>query len=161
MSEKIAVFSNSRSTVCISIPYLHLKKEWNKKGAKVMIDKEVLEEAMFDPGVEYMFKNGILYIKEMATKIDLGLEPEGAQKPENIIILTDAEKDDYMKNKQAWQLKEVLNKLTYEGKKDFCEYVVEHELLDGPKAAVIKETCGFDVLHAIQNKQANAEKTED
>ena len=93
----------------------------NTATAKVTIDKDVLEEAMYDPGVEYMFKTGILYINEMEDKIALGLEPEGATKPENIIILTDDEKKEWMSSKkQSWELKTMLEKLSYEGKKDFC-----------------------------------------
>ena len=156
MSEKVTVISNARSIVSISIPDLKLHKTWPKKGAKVLIDKDVLEEAMFDAGVDYMFKSGLLYIKDMQTKIDLGLEPEGATTPQNIVFMSDEEKEEYMSSKkQAWQLKEALAKLSYEGKKDFCDYVIDNELLDSKKSAIIKEVCGIDTLHAIQMKQAN------
>lgn len=159
MSEKVEVISNSRGTVYLTVPHLNLKKEWSRKNAKASIDKDVLMEALYDPGVEYMFTTGLLYIKDMKTKIELGLEPEGAAEPENIIILTDEEKAKYMSStKMAWELKEVLEKLSYEGKRDFCDYVVDNELLDTKKSAIIKEVCGFDVLRAIQLKQANEEK---
>ena len=127
-NNKITVISNSKSIVSIFVPELKLKRTWNKKGAKVNIDKDVLEEAMYNPGVEYMFKTGILYIDEMEDKIALGLEPEGATKPENIIILTDDEKKEWMSSKkQSWELKAMLEKLSYEGKKDFCDFVIENE----------------------------------
>ena len=156
MNNKVTVISNSKSIVSIFVPELKLKRTWNKKGAKVTIDKDVLEEAMYDPGVEYMFKTGILYINEMEDKIALGLEPEGATKPENIIILTDDEKKEWMSSKkQAWELKAMLEKLSYEGKKDFCDFVIENELIDGKKATVIKEVCGVDIIRSIQMKQAN------
>ena len=156
MSEKVTVISNSKSIVSIFIPELRLKRTWNKKGSKIAIDKEVLEEAMYNPGVEYMFKTGILYIKDMQDKIDLGLEPEGATKPENIIILTDEEKKEWLSSKkQAWELKTMLEKLSHESRKDFCDFVIENELLEGKKAEVIKEVCGVDIVRAIQLKQAN------
>lgn len=153
---KVTVVSNVPSTVEILIPTLNLKAEWRKKGAKVLIEKEILEQAMFDPGTEYMFTSGILLIEDMETKIDLGIEPPGATEPENVIVLTDAEKEEYMSNKkQAWELKDKLNKMSYESKKDFCDYVIEHELMDSKKSLIIKEVCGIDTVHAIQMKQAN------
>lgn len=159
MSEKIIVYSNSNGLVSISLPELKLKKTWAKKNAKVPIDREVLEEAMYHPGVEYMFRSGMLVIKDMKDKIALGLEPEGATEPQNIIVLTDEEKANWMSPKrQAWELKEMLQKLSYESKRDFCDFVIENELLDGKKAAVIKEVCGIDVIHAIQMKRANEEE---
>ena len=155
-NNKITVISNSKSIVSIFVPELKLKRTWNKKGAKVNIDKDVLEEAMYNPGVEYMFKTGILYIDEMEDKIALGLEPEGATKHENIIILTDDEKKEWMSSKkQSWELKAMLEKLSYEGKKDFCDFVIENELMDGKKSTVIKEVCGIDTIRSIQMKQAN------
>ncbi len=157
MNEKVTVISNSKSVVSVFVPELKLKRTWNKKGAKVLIDRETLEEAMYDPGIEYMFKEGILYIQDMQTKIDLGIEPEGAAEPENVIILTDEEKKKWMTDstRQSWQLKEMLQKLSHEGRKDFCDFVIENELLDGKKATVIKEVCGVDVIKGIQLKQAN------
>lgn len=156
MSEKVTVISNMPHTIGILLPNLNLRAEWRKKGAKVLIDKEVLEQAMFDPGTEYMFQNGMLYIEDMKTKIDLGIEPPGAEEPENVIILTDAQKSELMSSKkQAWELKEKLSKMSYEGKKDFCDYVIEHELMDSKKSLIIKEICGIDTVNAIRMKQAN------
>ena len=51
MNNKITVISNSKSIVSIFVPELKLKRTWNKKGDKVTIYKEVLEEAMYDPVV--------------------------------------------------------------------------------------------------------------
>lgn len=156
MSDKVTVVSTVASIVEINLPYQHFRKEWNKKGAKVLIDKEFLAEALYDAGVEYMFKNGILYIENMQDKIDLGLEPEGSQEPENIIVLTDAEKKRLMTTGQGWELKGALEKLSYNSRLDFCNYVVENELLDGAKAKIIKEICDFDIIRAIENRRSNA-----
>lgn len=158
MGEKVTVISNSRNVVSVCIPDLKLKKSWARKGAKVLIDKDILEEAMFDPGVEYMFKSGLLYVQDVKTKIDLGLEPEGATASKNV-FMSDEEKEEYMSSKkQAWQLEEKLKELSHEGKRDFCDYVVEHELFDSKKSNIIKKICGVDTVHAIQMKHANEEE---
>ena len=62
-----------------------------------MIDKDALSEAMYEPGVASMFRKGILYIEDMDTKKELGLEPDGATEPENIIVLTGAQMTRYLK----------------------------------------------------------------
>lgn len=156
MSEKIFVVSNANALVSINMPDLRLRRTWSKKGAKVAIEKDILEEALYDPGVEYMFQKGILYPEKLEDRIALGLEPEGATQAENIIILSDKEKAEWMSpKKQGWELKEMLQKLTYEGKKDFCQFVIDNEILDGKKATIIKEVCGVDVIKGIQAKQSN------
>ena len=155
-NRKVIIENMTNSRVGIDIPELRLMRIWEKKGVKKPVDFDVLKEAIYNEGVEYMFKTGILYINEMEDKIALGLEPEGATKPENIIILTDDEKKEWMSSKkQSWELKAMLEKLSYEGKKDFCDFVIENELIDGKKATVIKEVCGVDTIRSIQMKQAN------
>lgn len=67
-TEKVVVRSTVNAKVSINQPAYRFKQEWNRKGAKAMIDKQTLEEIMFEPGVDYMFKSGILYIDDMDTK---------------------------------------------------------------------------------------------
>jgi hypothetical protein len=78
MDDKVMVMSMIGGT--ISVPSLG-RKVWSKKGQKLMVSKEVLREAIYEPGVEYMFKNGILYIEDMDFKIELGLEEDGVKVP--------------------------------------------------------------------------------
>jgi hypothetical protein len=82
--------------VSINLPELNFKRTWEKKGAKKPIDLDILREAIYNTGVEYMFQQGILYIDDMAVEIELGLEPENADKPQNIIVLDDKQKEDYL-----------------------------------------------------------------
>lgn len=88
-NKKIMVVSNTIGEVSIDIPSMHFRRVWERKGAKKPIDVEILREIIYDPGVEKMFKMGILYIEDLPTKIELELEPVGAEKPTNIVILTD------------------------------------------------------------------------
>lgn len=155
-ARKVTVTSNSRSLVSIVKRDLNLNRQWPRKGSEAKIPFDVLEEALYDPGVEYMFKTGILYIKDMQDKIDLGLEPPDATTPQNIILMSDEEKKEYMGLRHSpEELREKLKQMSFETKKDFCDYVIQNELLDAGKATVIKEVCGIDILKAIQNKRAN------
>lgn len=91
-NKKIMVVSNTIGEVSINIPSMHFRRVWERKGARKPIDAEILREIIYDPGVEKMFKMGILYIEDMPTKIELDLEPMGAEKPTNIVILTDEQR---------------------------------------------------------------------
>ena len=87
MNDKIYVKSMVDGVIGINLPDLHLKKEWPRKGTRLPINKEVLMEAFYTPGVEYMFKEGMLFIEDMDFKIEMGLEPEEAKQPTKIIEL--------------------------------------------------------------------------
>ena len=43
-----------------------------------------------------MIDSGMLYIEDMAVKKELGLEPEDAKEPVNIIVLSDKEMRHYI-----------------------------------------------------------------
>jgi hypothetical protein len=53
---------------------------------------------LWDNGVRVMIDRGILYIPDMKDKIDLGLEPEDATEPENIIVLSDLQINNLLTN---------------------------------------------------------------
>ena len=96
MNKKVIIENKINSRVVIDVPSLNLRRIWESKGAKKPIDLAILEQAIYDPGVEYLFKEGILYIEDMDAKIQLGLEDEGATKPTNIVILSDLDKKKYL-----------------------------------------------------------------
>ena len=65
MNDKIVVKSMSSGKVIINSPNLRFKREWPRKNAKVNIDAELLKELLYEPGVEYMVKSGLLFIEDM------------------------------------------------------------------------------------------------
>ena len=95
---KIRIKNMTNSRCGINIPELRLKRTWERKNAIREIDFDALQQAIYYPGVEYMFTQGILYIDDMDAKIALGLEEEGTVEPTQIIVLTEAQKDRYLKN---------------------------------------------------------------
>lgn len=149
MNDRVTVISTVKGRIGISVPELRLKREWPRKGAKVTIDKEILKEAMYDPGVEYMFKTGMLYIEDMQDKIDLELEPEEAKEPTNIIVLDDKQMERYLTHAPARDLKELMKKLSREQKQNLLDYAIEHQCTDIQKADILKEETGVDILQAV------------
>ena len=68
--EMVTVVSTVNGLVGIYLPDLRFKKEWARKGQKQKIDKDLLQDIMYDPGSEYMFRTGMLYIEDMDIKYD-------------------------------------------------------------------------------------------
>ena len=77
-NKQVELVSTINAYVGIDVPDLHLKRLWERKGAKKSIPLDVLREAIYDPSVEYLLREGILYIEDLDTKIELGLEDERA-----------------------------------------------------------------------------------
>ena len=82
----VKVINTLNHAVGVYIPELNFKRTWAKRGAIIKIDTDKLEEMMYDPGFNYMLEQGVLYVEDMEVKKELGLEPETATEPENIIV---------------------------------------------------------------------------
>ena len=160
MDERRVVIENlTNGSVGIHVPELRLKRRWERKGVKKIIPFDVLQEALYDPGVEYMFTQGILYIDDMKTKQDLGLEPEEATVPENVIILTDAQKKRYLTVAPLKDLKEIVQKLSHEQVLDLVDFAIANELIDIDKDNFLKKITNVDIVSAIQlNRQSKDDK---
>jgi hypothetical protein len=150
MDKKVKVASLVSQRVVLTVPDLRLRRVWERKGAVVTIPFEQLEEAMYNPGVENLFKNGVLGIDDMEVKIALGLEPEDAKTPVNIITLNDDQRKRYLTVMPLHEFKEALTKLPIEQINELAAYAIEHEILDFDKSAEIKKYVDVDIMKAIQ-----------
>lgn len=154
---KVKVKNMVNSPVTVMSRALNFQREWPNKGAELLIDSNVLEQLMFEPGVKYMFDSGILYIEELEVKQELGLEPEGVDKPVNIIVLTDKERRQYMVNLPLDVFKEKVDALAYEQVEELVDYAIENKLLDFEKCDYLKEKCGRDIINAVRLSKLNKE----
>ena len=158
MENRVNIRSTVKALVSINVPTLNLRRSWPKKGAIQKIPFDVLEQAYFEPGVEYLFKTGVLYIEDMEVKRALGLEDPEAEAPTAIIDLT----DDYMKKLlTATPLKdfrEEVEKLSHEQIKELVQFAVEIGVTDYHRCKLLQEKTGFDVMKAaIARKEEEAE----
>lgn len=150
MDKKVKVKSLVSQRVVLSLPELRLRRVWEKKGAVVLIPYEQLEEAMYSPGVENMFKEGILGIDDMEIKIALGLEEEGATEPTNIIILSDQELKRYLTVMPAFEFKEKVKDLPRQQIMELANYAITNEIANFEKSEILKQYTGIDVISAIK-----------
>ena len=157
---KVKVRSGVGGTIGIHVPEIRLSRTWEKKGAVKEIDLEQLQEAIYEPGVQYMFEQGILIIDDMEAKIALGLEEEGTKEPTNIIVLTEEQMKRYMTTLPTAEFRKKVKELPYEQAVELAQYAIENSYASIDKVEVLKKITDIDVLKAIQLKRANEEKVD-
>lgn len=158
MEEKVKVVNLVSSRVNIDLPEVRLKRIWEKRGAVKTIPFEQLEEAMYNPGVEALFREGILGIEDLETKKKLGLEPEDATEPVNIITLNDAQRKRYLTVMPLNEFKANIKELPIEQIRELAQYAIDNELVDFDKAEIIKKITGTDIIGTIQMNKADKEE---
>lgn len=151
MDDKVYVTSMVNGTVSV----LGLNRRvWRKKGQKLLVSKDSLREAIYNPGVEYMFKKGILYIEDMAFKIELGLEEEGTKAPTQVIPMDEKYMNRVLKLMPISEMKQVINSMTSVQKRELVDYAIHQPDVQLDRIKIISEKCGIDVLKAIElNRQ--------
>lgn len=155
--EKIRVISKRQGPVSVNISDLRFKREWPNKGASVLIEKETLQEMMYDSGFKYMIDTGMLYIEDLEVKKELGLEPEDATEPVNIIVLSDNDMKRMMTAMPQFEFDVKLKTLNYEQMLALADFAIKNELGDFGKCDAIKKACGKDILTAIRLNREDKE----
>lgn len=160
MEEKVKVVNLISSRVNINVPDIRLNRVWEKKGAIKVIPFEQLEEALYNPGVEALFREGILGIDDLEVKKKLGLEPEDVTEPVNIIVLNDNQRKRYLTVMPTVEFKSKLQELPLEQVRELAQYAIENEIANFDKAEIIKKMIGTDIIGSIQLNKADKEKIE-
>lgn len=155
--EKIRVISKHQGPISVNISDLRFKREWPNNGASVLIEKETLEEMMYDSGFKYMIDTGMLYIEDLEVKKELGLEPEDATEPVNIIVLNDNDMKRMMTAMPQFEFDAKLKTLNYEQMLALADFAIKNELGDFGKCDAIKKACGKDILTAIKLNREDKE----
>lgn len=157
--KKIAIISTVSGRITVSLPDIRFNREWARANAKVMVDKDTLEEMMFDQGVRYMFDTGMLYIEDLEIKKEIGLEPEDATAPVNIIILTDEQKKRALTHMPDFEFSKLLETMSTEQKQELVSYAVDNNIIPSiAKIDKLKETVNVDLLSAISLKRSQEVK---
>lgn len=159
-NKQVVLTSTIDGYVGINVPDLHLKRLWERKGAKKTIPLDVLREAFYDPSVEYLLRQGILYIDDLDAKIELGLEDESAREPSatlNIQILKDEDILRLLTVVPIYDFKEKIKTLNKEQIQAIANYAIKNELTNFEKSEVLKEYLGIDIIKTVQLNQLDKE----
>ena len=160
MENKVKVVNLISSRVNINIPDVRLSRVWERKGAVRVIPFEQLEEAMYNPGVEALFREGILGIDDLEVKKALGLEPDDVTEPVNIIVLNDNQRKRYLTVMPTGEFKAKIKELPIEQVRELAQYAIDNEIVAFDKAEIIKKMIGTDIIGSIQLNKADTEKIE-
>jgi hypothetical protein len=157
MNEKVIVTSMVNGLVSINMPQHHLVRAWPQKGAKLPVDKDALREAIYEPGVEYMFKHGMLYIDDMDFKIELGLEEEGTTAPSAIVPVDEKYLERLLKRMPVFEMKSAVKEMNAEQRQEMIDYASAQTDLQMDRVAAIKEVTGTDLFKVIELKKQREE----
>lgn len=160
MAKKVKVTNNVNQYITLFDRSLNFKMTFERRGVSRLIDLDILQQMIYNVGVEKVFKQGLLVIDDMEAKITLGLEPEGAKEPVNIITLTDAQKRRHLTVSPMEDFKATVTKLPFEQIKELARFAITNELVGNmEKVDYLKEKTGIDILKAIQmNREDKIEK---
>lgn len=137
---------------------LRFKRVWEKKGTIKTIDSEILDELMYDPGVEYMFKEGILHIED--EEVEKRISEETGNDLAELSVYTDKQMDRLMLNMPLSEFKAEIKKATYEQLKNLADYAIEKEYNNIDKCNLLKELVDIDILSAINMNRKDQEEVE-
>lgn len=158
MNEKVIVTSMVSGRIGLVLPHMHINKVWPKKGTKLPIEKDILREAIYEPGVEYMFKQGLLYIEDMDFKIELGLEEEGTQAPKNIVPMDEKYMIRVLKNMPIAEMQMAIQGMNDNQKRELIDFASEQNDIQFDRMDVLKKLTGIDVVKVIELKRSKEEE---
>lgn len=152
-NKRITITSMVNWNVVINIPELRLNRIWERKGVKKTIPFDVLAEAIYDPSVEYLFKEGMLYIDDIDVKIELGLEEPAAKENKEMLKIQpmrDEEIHRLLTVVPIYEFKDRVRALNREQVKMVIDYAIKNEITDFEKSNFLKELTQVDIIKTVQ-----------
>jgi len=141
-------------TVVIEIPEDRFRKEWVKKGQKYPIDKEYLDQIMYNRDVEALFKGGYLKCADKEFMENNGLIKENGEPL--LLELTDNLMKRMIGAMPMSEFKETLKKLTKGQSTELVAYAIDHpDELKLEKADLLTKITGKQILKAIEFAKAD------
>lgn len=156
MNDKVIVTSMVGGNIGITLPHIRFNKTWPRKGTKLAIEKDILREAIYEPGVEYLFRQGILYIDDLSFKIELGLEPEGVEAPTHVAV-----DEKYMtrvlKVMPVGEMKKAISEMNEIQRQEFVDFASSQNDISLERIKVIDQVTGANILKIIELKRLKEE----
>lgn len=159
MAQRMVILKNMmNATVSVKKPEYGVNRRWDKRGQTSAIPYDTVEQLLWDDSFRRMIDCGILYIEDMQTKKDLGLEPEDAVEPVNIIALDEKKMSKLLNDMPITMFKGEISKLTSTQIDNLIDYSIENKIANVEKAEILKKISGRDILLAISRKQREEEE---
>ena len=157
-NKKIKVISQIDGHVGVYLPNLNFSREWLAKGQIVNIPYEILEEAMFDPGFKNMIDLGILFIDDLDSAKELGLEDETVEVATNYKSYNELELKNLINKASNEDFETELKKMPKEFSHQLAEWAITLRLRDDTKIQLLKKYTGIDIDKGINLSKALEDK---
>ncbi len=152
--EKMVMLKNMvDSMVSVRKPEYGVNRRWNRRGQTVGLPKDVVEQLLWDGGFRRMIDSGILYIEDLEMKKELGLEPEEATSPVNIIALSEADMERLLKKTSLAKFKKELANLPDTQIDNLIDYAIANKIAEADKCSYLKKVTKRDILLAISRAE--------
>lgn len=146
----VRIRNAASANVGINEPDLNLRREWATKGAVRTIPFDVLSEAMYSRGVEYLFKNGILVIENKQDIIDLGIEEIIGELPKEVVTTnTDIKK--LLTTVPLAELKDKVSTMPKEQLQEIKNYMIKENFTDYERVALVEQAIGMKFFDLIKD----------
>ena len=146
--------------VSVKDPTSGVNRMWRKRGQTVPLPFEVVESLLWEDGFMRLLESGVLYIQNMKDKQDLGLEPQEAKEPTNMLALTELQMKNLLTSTPLTVFKKEIAKYPRIQVDNLIEYAIENNLVDPEKCYFLKEVTGKDIMLAISRKEEDAKADE-
>lgn len=160
MGKKIKIQSLVSGIVIVKDDTLRLRREWKNKGAIQIIDSDDLDILLYDPGVEYMFRQGVLdFVDEVEGKkfkVDFGWEQPG-EEPEVIRVDDDLMRE-MMTEMNIADFRKQVKKLTKEQLFELTRFCIENNYTQYEKVEILKQVTDVDIINTIRLTKEDTSK---
>lgn len=146
----VRIRNAATANVGINEPDLNLRREWATKGAVRTIPFDVLLEAMYSRGVEYLFKNGILVIENKQDIIDLGIEEIAGELPKEVVT-TQNDIKKLLTTVPLSELKTRISKMPKEQLQEIKSYMIKENFTDYERVVLVEQALGMNFFDLIKD----------
>ena len=161
MTQRMVMITNMvNGMVSVKDQAYGVNRRWVKRGQTLPIPYEAVENLLWQDGFRRMLEAGVLYIQDLQTKKDLGLEPEEAKEPTNIKALNETQMKNLLNNAPMTVFKKEVSTLPRVQVDNLIEFAIENKIVNAEKCAFLKDLTHKDILAAISAKEEEAKADE-
>lgn len=155
MEELVNIKSAVRGRICVYSPEVNFRRVWERKGAIKKVPFKILQEVIYDSGVEYLFKEGMLQILDKGVAVRLGLVED--EKEEELLSLTDAQRKRLLTTAPVAEFGATLAKLSKEQIEELADTAIDLEVTDLKRLDLLKKYTDKNIMRAVMLNRDNKE----
>lgn len=155
MEELVNIKSAVRGRICVYSPEVNFRRVWERKGAVKKVPFKILQEVIYDSGVEYLFKEGMLQILDKGVAVRLGLVED--EKEEELLSLTDAQRKRLLTTAPVTEFDATLAKLSKEQIEELADTAIDLEVTDLKRLDLLKKYTDKNIMRAVMLNRDNKE----